>query len=104
MTKKYSRELCLALLRGKKEELAAAGESRLPERADFSPEEIAAVKAFLGPWPRALEAAGLKPPGDGGRGELRREKRIRAKRRRTGTQKAACAAETDQHAPDVRDK
>ena len=29
-------------------------------RADFSNEEIIAVKAFLGPWPRALEAAGLR--------------------------------------------
>ena len=41
-----------------------------------------AIKAFLGPWPRALEAAGIKPPRDDDRIEKNREKRIRAKRHR----------------------
>lgn len=33
---------------------------RLPQKADFSVEDLVFIKAHLGPWPRALEAAGLK--------------------------------------------
>ncbi|MBQ8813019.1 MAG: hypothetical protein IJZ85_00780 [Lachnospiraceae bacterium] len=35
---------------------------RLPIKADFDEGDRARIKAFLGPWPRALEAAGLKEP------------------------------------------
>lgn len=45
------------LLRKKFEELG-----RLPTKKDFDNADCARIKAFLGPWPRALEAAGLKPP------------------------------------------
>ena len=31
-------------------------------KADFETQEIIGIKAALGPWPRALEAAGLKEP------------------------------------------
>ena len=31
-----------------------------PTKADFDGATKARIKAFLGPWPRALEAAGLK--------------------------------------------
>lgn len=34
----------------------------LPKKADFDDATKARIKAFLGPWPRALEAAGLKTP------------------------------------------
>ena len=34
----------------------------LPIKADFEAQEIIDIKAALGPWPRALEAAGLKEP------------------------------------------
>ena len=34
---------------------------RLPKRSDFTPEEVCFIKQKLGPFPRALEAAGLKP-------------------------------------------
>ncbi len=44
------------LLRAKYQELG-----RLPTKADFENADCARIKAFLGPWPRALEAAGLKP-------------------------------------------
>ena len=47
-----------------------------------------AIKAFLGPWPRALEAAGLKEPRDGARIRHNVEKRIRAKRRLNETRRA----------------
>lgn len=35
---------------------------RLPHKDDFDEPTRSRIKAFLGPWPRALEAAGLKEP------------------------------------------
>ena len=35
---------------------------RPPIKADFDDATRARIKAFLGPWPRALEAASLKEP------------------------------------------
>lgn len=35
---------------------------RLPTKKDFDSATCAQIKAYLGPWPRALEAAGLKQP------------------------------------------
>ena len=35
---------------------------RPPQKADFDDAQRARIKTFLGPWPRALEAAGLKEP------------------------------------------
>lgn len=32
-----------------------------PKKADFDDGTRARIKTFLGPWPRALEQAGLKP-------------------------------------------
>ena len=43
-----------------------------PTKADFEAVEKIRIKAALGPWPRALEAAGLKEP---------REKKTNARRR-----------------------
>lgn len=34
----------------------------IPKRSDFSGDEVCFIKQKLGPWPRALEAAGLKEP------------------------------------------
>ena len=34
----------------------------LPKKEDFDVVTLSRIKAFLGPWPRALEAAGLKEP------------------------------------------
>ena len=33
---------------------------RLPKKDDFDEVTRARIKAFLGPWPRALEVAGIK--------------------------------------------
>ena len=33
-----------------------------PRKADFDDATRARIKTFLGPWPRALEEAGLKAP------------------------------------------
>ena len=60
--KKYNKEDCLVLLNEKYEALQAQGIDRYPQRSDFEEREVVAIKAFLGPWPRALEAAGIKPP------------------------------------------
>jgi len=60
--KKYTREDCIGLLCSKQAELDLCGEKRFPKRSDFTDAEVVAIKAFLGPWPRALEAADLKPP------------------------------------------
>jgi hypothetical protein len=35
---------------------------RMPTKQDFDSASCAQIKAYLGPWPRALEAAGLKQP------------------------------------------
>ena len=35
---------------------------RLPKKEDFDEATRSRIKAYLGPWPRALEAAGLKKP------------------------------------------
>jgi len=35
---------------------------RQPKKDDFDDATRSKIKAFLGPWPRALEAAGLKEP------------------------------------------
>lgn len=45
------------MLRAKEREIG-----RLPKKDDFDEVTRARIKAFLGPWPRALEAAGLKEP------------------------------------------
>ncbi len=45
------------LLRKKSEELG-----RTPMKSDFDDVSRSRIKAFLGPWPRALESARLKEP------------------------------------------
>ena len=47
---------CVAML------IARAGElGRLPKKSDMVEEHMWRIKRSLGPWPRALEKAGLKP-------------------------------------------
>ena len=82
MKKDFNREKCIGLLREKAYELSERGENRFPKRSDFSEEEVVALKAFLGPWPRALEASGLKEVRADDLTEARRQKRRRAKIRR----------------------
>lgn len=73
--KKYTKDDCVMLLRSKQESLAANGEERLPQRSDFAEDEVVAIKAFLGPWPRALEAAGQSRQTRGFVGTARRNHR-----------------------------
>lgn len=79
---KLTREDCVRLLCEAYRKICETGEARYPKKDDFSEREVVAIKAFLGPWPRALEAAGIKPPREDDRLEHNREKRIRAKRNR----------------------
>lgn len=54
----------------------------LPKRSDFSPDEVCFIKQKLGPWTRALEAAGLKEPPAVSAKEKSRAKRERSRQRR----------------------
>lgn len=93
--RKVQREDCVRLLLSKREELLGRGVDRLPQRADFENDEVVAIKAFLGPWPRALEAAGLKEPRSEDRLEKNREKRRRARRRARKARQGEGASEAD---------
>lgn len=55
MTEDLKRQQAIDLLINKSKEL-----NTIPKKADFSEEEVCFIKQKLGPWPRALEAAGLK--------------------------------------------
>ena len=55
---------------------------RLPRKADFSEDDVNRIKGFFGPWPWALEAAGLKESKQEERIAKNREKRLRAKERK----------------------
>ena len=88
-TEKLTRDDCLSLLAGKQKELNDSGLARFPQRSDFSDYEVMSIKAFLGPWPRALEAAGVKEPRGDDRLQKNREKRARAKKRLREAKKAA---------------
>lgn len=57
MTDTEKKNYAADLLRKKAEELG-----RLPKKEDFEPEAVSRIKAYLGPWPRALEYVGLKEP------------------------------------------
>ena len=93
--KKYTRGDCIALLQKKQSELHESGLTRFPQRSDFTDYEVMSIKAFLGPWPRALEAAGLKEPRGDDRLEKNREKRAMAKKRLRQIKKVAkVSAET----------
>lgn len=91
-TMKYTREICISLLQAKQTELRNAGLERFPQRSDFTDYEVMSIKAFLGPWPRALETAGLKEPRGDDRLQKNREKRARAKKRLREAKKAAKTA------------
>ena len=55
MTSDEKKSWAEELLRQKNEELG-----RVPRKEDFDEPTRSRIKAYLGPWPRALEAAGLK--------------------------------------------
>ena len=87
--KKYREADCICMLKNKYDELKKNGIDRYPQRSDFEELEVVAIKAYFGPWPRALETAGIKPPRDDDHVQKNKEKRIRAKRARIASIKNA---------------
>ncbi len=83
----------VSLLRNMQFRLQEQGIERLPQRSDFSAEDFVLLKAAFGPFPRALEAAGLKQPRADGREEKQKQRRIAAKRSRNIARKEAKSAE-----------
>lgn len=79
---KLTRDDCITMLK-RKAELTG----RYPKKSDFSETEVAAIKSYFGPWPRALEAAGVKEPRTESRADRRKEKRIATKRARNAQRK-----------------
>lgn len=77
MDKDEKRILALNMLVKKSELLGT-----MPKRSDFTPQEVCFIKQKLGPWPRALEAAGLKAPPEISSKEKSRLKRERSRARR----------------------
>ena len=69
-----TREDAILMMRKKAEELG-----RFPKKSDFDTLTVSRIKSFFGPWPRALEAAGVKEP-NLERIARKREKRLRARR------------------------
>ena len=57
VTPEEKRKWAMKQLQQKEQELG-----RVPKKEDFDVAIYARIKAFLGPWPRALEEAGLKEP------------------------------------------
>ena len=57
MTTEEKKAWAEELLRQKHAELG-----QMPTKKDFDNATCARIKAYLGPWPRALESAGLKSP------------------------------------------
>lgn len=80
--KHLSKEDSINLLINKNKQLIDQGLNRFQKRSDFNNDEVVAIKAFLGPWPRALEIAGIKAPRDDNHLQKNKEKRILAKRNR----------------------
>lgn len=68
-----TRKECILLIQQKAGELG-----RFPKKSDFDDAAVSRIKSFFGPWPRALEAAGVKEP-DLKRLQKKREKRRRAR-------------------------
>ena len=60
---------------------------RYPHKSDCSDEEVAMIKSYLGPWPRALEVAEIKEPPEQTRAQRRQQKRIEMKRARNAQKK-----------------
>ena len=91
MQKPVTREDCIELLCSKAEEIGA-----VPKRSDFDEYAVVKIKGFFGPWPRALEAAGLKEKRCGDRLEKNREKRRRAKARTNAKKRSSQGTKDEQ--------
>lgn len=75
--RKVTKEDCIILIKNKFNE-----NNELPKKSDFTDWQVMMIKSHLGPWPRALEKAGVKPPRDDKKLLEKQEKRKRAKERK----------------------
>lgn len=71
---KKTREECLLVLQQKYHE-----KGEYPKKGDFSDEEVAVIKSYFGPWPHALEEAGIKPSKKEEKLQKNKQKHIQAK-------------------------
>ncbi len=69
-----TREECIRELIEKRDETG-----RFPKKSDFPPETVAIIKGYFGPWPHALEEAGIKESKKEERLKKQKEKHIKAK-------------------------
>lgn len=69
---------------------------RIPVRHDFTPGEVCFIKQKLGPWPRALEAAGLKDPPEVSAKDKSRLKRERNRKLRKQHNKLKTKAKNEE--------
>lgn len=77
MSQNLTREDCINILKEKYKE-----KNQLPKKSDFTDYQVMMIKSFLGPWPRALEASGVKPARNSEKLLKKQEKRERAKQRK----------------------
>jgi hypothetical protein len=61
----------------------AEKEGRLPKKSDFSNDDVNRIKGLFGPWPWALEAAGLKESKQEERRQRNYQKRQRLKQNKS---------------------
>ena len=78
MEDKLTKEDCIVLIKNKFNE-----NNELPKKSDFTDWQVMMIKSHLGPWPRALEKAGVKPPRDDKK-LLEKQKRGKKKMREIG--------------------
>lgn len=74
---KITKEECIHWLKAKAIEV-----NRTPKKSDFTDSEVAVIKAYFGPWPRAMETVGLKTPKVEGRKLKNKKKRELTRQRR----------------------
>lgn len=78
----FTKEYCIELLQRRYKETGI-----YPRKADFSVAEMSAIKSYFGPWPRALEAAGIKEAKENTKADRRKQKRIETKRAKNAQRK-----------------
>lgn len=83
MKKQYDRESAVRLLVNMRAACLPVAKTVTHSAMIFRLSRWWPIKAFLGPWPRALEAAGIKPPRDPAFREKQLQKRIAQRRRAT---------------------
>lgn len=74
---------------------------RMPKKDDFDELNRSRIKAFLGPWPRALEAAGLKEAKAVPEKSKKRKKSGKAKEQRLNALKKLEKARRDEEKKNV---